>query len=197
MKVDIPDSHLADLKGRLSRTRYQDELRDVSKERGVPLADIKRITRYWATTFDRRTAEASLNNFPQYTTDIAADVFDPISVHFIHAKSTADGATFCCSSTGGRGASLRETKIVKPLTEGRPAFDMVIPSLPNFGFSGGITQAGFSVDQHAEVLHRLMIRLDYDEYVTQGGDWGAFITRAMASTYSPRYLKAQHLNLGF
>lgn len=99
---------------------------------------------------------------------------------------------------GWPGSFLEGTKLIAPLTAGTPpAFDIVIPSLPNFGFSGGIPKAGFSVDQHAEVLHKLMLRLGYDSYVTQGGDWGALITRAMASAYGPRHLKAQHLNLGF
>jgi pimeloyl-ACP methyl ester carboxylesterase len=196
-KIAIPDSELADLKERLLRTRYQDELEEVGRERGVPLADIKRIAEYWTTTFDWRKTEAALNQLPQFTTDIAAEGFDLITVHFIHAKSTVESAIPLMFVHGWPGSFLEGTKIIAPLTEGTPAFDIVIPSLPNFGFSGGIKKPGFSVDQHAEVLHKLMLRLGYDEYVTQGGDWGAFITRAMASAYSPRHLKAQHLNLGF
>jgi pimeloyl-ACP methyl ester carboxylesterase len=196
-KIAIPDSNIIDLKERLSRTRYQDELRDVGRERGVPLADIKRIAHYRATEFDWRKAEASLNEFPQYRTSIAADCFDPVTVYFVHAKSKVQGAIPLLFIHGWPGSFLKGIKVIEPLIEGTPAFAIVIPSLPSFGFSGRITQAGFSIDQHVEVLHKLMIRLGYDEYVTQGGDLGAFITRAMASAYSPRHLKAQHLNLGF
>ncbi|RWA03866.1 hypothetical protein EKO27_g11239 [Xylaria grammica] len=196
-KIAIPDSRLVDLKERLLRTRYQDELKGVSRERGVPLADIKRIANYWATMFDWRKREAVLNQFPQFATDITAEGFDPVTVHFIHVKSTVKGAIPMIFVHGWPGSFLEGTKMIAPLTEGTPAFDIVIPSLPNFGFSGGISKPGFSVDQHAEVLHKLMLRLGYDEYVSQGGDWGAFITRAMASAYSPHHLKAQHLNLGF
>ncbi|KAI0440577.1 microsomal epoxide hydrolase [Xylaria telfairii] len=196
-KIAIPDSELADLKDRLLRPRYQDEPKDVGRERGVPLADVKRIAKYWATTFNWRKAESALNQFPQFMTDIAAAGFDPVTVHFVHVKSTAKGAMPLMFVHGWPGSFLEGTKLIAPLTEGTPAFDIVIPSLPNFGFSAGIPRAGFSVDQHAEVLHKLMLRLGYDSYVTQGGDWGAFITRAMASAYGPRHLKAQHLNLGF
>ncbi|KAI1259017.1 microsomal epoxide hydrolase [Xylariaceae sp. FL1019] len=203
-KIDIPLSDIADLKSRLARTRYPDENEDNVNKKGSPPASVKRIVEYWSSTFDWRKAEAKLNSFPHFETDIAVDGFEPVSVHFIHAKSSKPKPSSGSIPIpvlfvhGWPGSFYEGTRLIKPLTENAEmAFDVVVPSLPNFGFSGGVSQSGFSVDQHAELLHKLMLRLGYDKYVTQGGDWGGFITRAMAMRYGPRHLRAQHLNLAF
>ncbi|KAI1503161.1 microsomal epoxide hydrolase [Biscogniauxia marginata] len=206
-QISIPDEQLDDLRDRLSRTRLPDELEGSGRDLGAPLADVQRLTQHWANGFDWRRAEASLNELPHFVTDLAADGFESLAVHFVHARSSVPGAIPLLFVHGWPGSFYEGIKLIEPLTnpsrgEGEdddkgdvPAFHVVIPSLPNFGFSEGTKKRGFSVDQHAEILHQLMLRLGYDEYVTQGGDWGWFITRAMGVRYAPRHLKAQHLNL--
>ncbi|KAI4601004.1 hypothetical protein KJ359_013169 [Pestalotiopsis sp. 9143b] len=200
-RIAVPDSELADLKDRLSRTRFPDELDGAAWDLGVPLADVKRLAAYWARSFDWRRAEAALNDgFPQYTAPIAVDGFGSIDVHFIHQRSARPGAVPLVFVHGWPGSFLEGTKLVGPLSrgdggdEGGPAFHVVVPSLPNFGFSGGVAQRGFSIAQHAEAVHRLMLALGYDRYATQGGDWGFAVTRAMGHLY-PEHARAQHLNL--
>ncbi|KAH8670997.1 microsomal epoxide hydrolase [Xylariales sp. PMI_506] len=195
-RISVPDSQISDLKDRLSRVRFPDELEAAEWDMGAPLGEVQRLAKYWAESYDWRSAEAQLNEFPQYTAELQADGFDPINVHFIHRKSAAPDAIPLIFVHGWPGSFYEATKIIEPLTrggEGQPAFHVVVPSLPNFGFSGGVSKRGFSVRQHAEVLHKLMRRLGYDQYVTQGGDWGWTITRAMSLLY-PRHVRAQHLN---
>ncbi|KAI1326796.1 alpha/beta-hydrolase [Xylariaceae sp. FL0255] len=182
-------------------TIYPNELQDAGRDIDAPLAEVNCLAKSWATSSNWRKAEDNLNKFPQFQTDIAADSFDPVIVHFIHVKSKVEGAIPLLFVQCWPGSFLESIKIIKPLTESNgkqtPVFDVVIPSLPNFGLSDAVEEKGFSVDQHGEVLHKLMLRLRYDECVSQGGNWGAFLTRAMTSRYSPRHLKAQHLNLCF
>ncbi|KAI0592902.1 microsomal epoxide hydrolase [Biscogniauxia sp. FL1348] len=203
-RIAIPDEQLDDLRDRLARSRLPNELDNSKWELGTPLTDVQRLTKYWATDFDWRRAEASLNEFPQFETDIAAEGFESLKIHFIHKRSSVPGAIPLIFVHGWPGCFYEGTKIIEPLTnpprdkDGKgdlPAFHVVVPSLPNFGFSEGTSKRGFSVDQHAEILNQLMLRLGYDEYVAQGGDWGFFVIRAMGRRYSPRHLKAQHLNL--
>ncbi|KAI5921456.1 microsomal epoxide hydrolase [Camillea tinctor] len=199
-RISIPDEQLQDLRDRLLNARLPDELEDSKWDLGTPLADVQRLTRHWATDYDWRRAEAALNEFPQFETDIAADGFEPLKIHFIHKRSAVPGAIPLIFVHGWPGSFYEGTKIVEPLTnpppgKDAPAFHVVVPSLPNYGFSAGTKKRGFSVDQHAEIMNKLMLRLGYDEYVAQGGDWGFFIIRAMGRRYAPRHLKAQHLNL--
>lgn len=199
-RIAIPDADLSDLKSRLSRARFPDELESAGWDLGAPLADIKRLTQYWAVNFDWRRAEAHLNEFPQFTTQISVDGFETFNVHFVHQRSSRPDAIPLIFVHGWPGSFYEGTKIIKPLVggdgdDGNPAFHVVIPSLPNFGFSGGTKKRGFSIAQHAELMNKLMLRLGYDQYVTQGGDWGWAITRAMSFLY-PAHARAQHLNLG-
>ncbi|KAI1875465.1 hypothetical protein JX265_004523 [Neoarthrinium moseri] len=196
-QISIKDSDISDLKDRLSRARFPDELEAAAWDLGTPLGDVKRLTQHWAETFDWRRAEAELNKFPQFTTPVQADGFEPLELHFIHQRSEAANAIPLLFVHGWPGSFLEGTKIIRPLAEGgdgHPAFHVVVPSLANYGFSEGTKKRGFSIDQHAEVLNQLMLKLGYGEYVTQGGDWGWAITRAMAKNY-PQHSKAQHFNI--
>lgn len=170
--VSFPESGVADLKKRLAQSIYPDEVADVGWDRGSPLSDVERLANYWATKFDFQQAESKLNQFPHYTTGIEVDGFGELSVHFIHVKSSVAGAIPLLFSHGWPGSFYEGLKIIKPLTEGQeggPAFDVVVPSLVNFGFSQGVTKKGFANEQHAETCHKLMLKLGYEKYVTQGG----------------------------
>ncbi|KAK8063037.1 alpha/beta-hydrolase [Apiospora hydei] len=197
-EITIPEPDLADLKVRLSRARLPDELEAAEWDLGAPLEDVRRLAKHWAAGFDWRKAEAELNRFQQFTTDVAADGFDPVKLHFIHQRSDDPDAIPLLFVHGWPGSIYEGTKLVDPLAKGgagnHPSFHVVVPSLPNYGFSGGVSKRGFSIDQYAEVLNKLMLKLGYDQYVTQGGDWGWFISRALSRHY-PQHVKATHLNL--
>ncbi|KAI1268775.1 microsomal epoxide hydrolase [Xylariaceae sp. FL1019] len=197
--ISIPDSDLEDLRERLRRTRFPSELSDVGTTMGSPLEAVKRIATYWAEKYDWRAAEASLNALPQFKTSIQVTGFEALDIHFLHVRSKREDAVPLIFVHGWPGSFLEGTKILKPLTEpedaSQPAFHVVVPSLPGYGFSQASSKAGFSIDQHAETMHLLMLKLGYREYATQGGDWGYGITRAMGRRYAPEFVKAQHLNM--
>jgi pimeloyl-ACP methyl ester carboxylesterase len=197
-QISIPDSSLSDLKTRLSLARFPDELDDAQWDYGTPLADVKRLAAYWKDSFDWRKAEKKLNELPHFTTSITVSGFSPIQVHFLHQKSSVPGAIPLLFVHGWPGSFLEVTKILAPLTSpppgsDLPAFHVVAPSLPNYGFSGATTKKGFALAQYAETCHNLMRQLGYTEYVTQGGDWGYYITRSIALLY-PSSCKATHVN---
>ena len=205
-QISIPESQLSDLKERLARVRYPDELEDAGWENGVPLAEAQRLTKYWAESFDWRKAEARLNEFPHFTTDLQADGFETLTVHFIHQRSSStdeDAAVPLLYLHGWPGSFYEGTKIIQPLAQGsgggggsggEPSFHVVAPSLVNFGFSQGTRKRGFSIQHQAEIMHKLMLRLGYQRYAVQGGDWGWFVARALSLRY-PDHAVAQHLNL--
>ncbi|KAI4151784.1 MAG: hypothetical protein LQ340_003308 [Diploschistes diacapsis] len=197
-QISIEDSQISDLKQRLSLARFPDELEGAGWDLGCPLSDIKRLTRYWFDEFDWRKAERELNNLPHFMTVIQCKGFDALDIHFLHRKSKVEGAIPLLFVHGWPGSFLEVTKLLKLLTDppfGQVAFDVVAPSLPNFGFSGGIKRRGFATEQYAETLHKLMTeKLGYKQYVTQGGDWGYEITRAIAFLY-PECCRANHLNM--
>ncbi|KAI0480227.1 alpha/beta-hydrolase [Xylariaceae sp. FL0804] len=198
--IAIDDAQLKDLNLRLSLSRFPDELAEAGWDMGSPLADVKRLVKYWQESFDWRKAEAALNRLPHFVTDIQCDGFEPLAIHFVHVRSGVEGAIPLLFIHGWPGHFLEATKILEPLTKGggdgaaaQPAFDVVVPSLPNFGFSQGTRQRGFALEQYAETMNKLMLKLGYDEYVTQGGDWGRHISRALAHRY-PSHCRATHLN---
>ncbi|KAK7999028.1 alpha/beta-hydrolase [Apiospora marii] len=201
-EIAVPEADLADLKVRLARSRFPDELEAAEWDLGAPLADIRRLAKHWQTTFDWRAAEARLNRFPQFTTDVAAEGFEPVNLHFIHRRSEDPDAVPLLFIHGWPGSVYEGSKLIDALTQAQdqggaddgPKFHVVAPSLPNYGFSSGVGRQGFSIDQYAEVLNKLMLRLGYDRYATQGGDWGWFISRALSHHY-PQHVKATHLNL--
>lgn len=198
-QISIPDSDIGKLKQKLSLTTFpQDVHFSDSWDYGVPLSDIKRLATYWQDGFDWRAAEAKLNaELPQFSTVVAVEGFGDIDVHFVHQRSDRPDSIPLLFCHGWPGSFLEVLKILPLLTEvsgpDQPSFHVVAPSLPNFGFSGKVTQAGFGIPQYAEVCHNLMLQLGYDKYVTQGGDWGYGVTRLMGSRY-PQHVLASHLN---
>ncbi|KAI1170196.1 microsomal epoxide hydrolase [Nemania sp. FL0916] len=198
--ISIPDADLSDLHQRLRRTRFPTELEDAGNDHGAPLADIRRLVTYWAEEYDWRKAEAELNALPHFTTTLqASGGFEALDVHFVHMRSKRADAIPLLFAHGWPGSFLEATKLLNPLTappdDSTPAFHVVAPSLPGYGFSEASKKRGFGADEIGEMFHQLMLRLGYDEYATQGGDWGFMITRAMGRRYAPEHVKAQHVNL--
>lgn len=198
--ISVADGQLEDLKARLSLAKFpQDELDGAGWDYGSPLQDVKRLTAYWRDAFDWRKAEAELNQHPHFTTSIQCTGFEPLQIHFLHQRSHVANAIPLLFIHGWPGSFLEALKIYKPLTDPgpnskAPAFHFVALSLPNYGFSSGSKKKGFSIAQYAETCNRLMIKLGYTEYVTQGGDWGYFISRAMSLLF-PENVKATHINM--
>ena len=196
--LSISDDQLQLLQEKLAATTLPDELDDAGWDYGAPLADIKRLVEHWKTKYDWRRAEASINKLPNFETRIHVDGFDPIDIHFVHQKSSHANAIPLLFVHGWPGHFLEVQKLLPLLsdgaTNGGPAFHVVAPSLPNFGFSAGVTKKGFGLKQYAETCHKLMLALGYDQYASQGGDWGFFITRLMGLLY-PQHLRASHINM--
>ncbi|KAK5311115.1 hypothetical protein LTR70_009009 [Exophiala xenobiotica] len=195
--VSFPEAHVTDLKERLARTAYPDELGNAGWDMGTPLSDVQRICEHWRTRFNWKEAEARLNELPQFTTPIQCDGFEELSIHFVHVRSQSDSAIPLLFSHGWPGSFIEVSKMACYLTESqdnRPAFHVVAPSLPNFGFSQGTKKRGFAIEQYAETCHKLMLRLGYEQYATQGGDWGWYVTRTMSLLYASSCL-ATHYNM--
>lgn len=199
-QISVPDSAIEDLKARLALAKFPDELDQAGWDLGSPLGDVKRLAAYWKHQYDWRRAEAEMNQYPQYTTSIAVEGFAPLKIHFLYKKSTVENAIPLLFVHGWPGSFHEGLKIFDKLTQGdgtkEPAFDVVIISLPNYGFSEGPSARGFAIEQYAECCNKLMLKLGYGEYVTQGGDWGFYITRAMSLLY-PQHVKATHLNFDY
>jgi hypothetical protein len=171
--IAVPASAIDDLKQRLSLARFPDELDDAGWDMGSPLSDVKRLTQYWKDNYDWRATEKELNKLPQFITPIQCDGFEPLAIHFVHQPSQVKNAIPLLFIHGWPGSFMEVTKILGPLGEGdginAPAFHIVAPSLPNFGFSESTKKRGFALAQYAETLNKLMLKLGYSEYVTQGG----------------------------
>ncbi|TFK97446.1 Alpha/Beta hydrolase protein [Pterulicium gracile] len=198
--IDIPDAKLQQLQAKLKLATLPDELDDAGWDYGAPLSDIKRLVNHWKSGYSWRDAEADLNaKFPQFTTDIDVEGFGSLNIHFVHKKSERVDAIPLLFLHGWPGCFLEVSKILPlltaPASEHEPAFHVVAPSLPGYGFSQGPGKKGFALDKFAETFNKLMLSLGYDEYATQGGDWGSFISRRMALLYGPKHVKAWHVNL--
>lgn len=177
-RIDIPQADLDELRLRLARTRWIDELPGAGWERGVPTGYLKELAGYWAEKFDWRAAEAELNAYPQFTTTI-----DGQNVHFLHVRSAREDATPLLLLHGWPSSVADFRDVIGPLTDpdsNASAFHLVIPSLPGHGFSGPLTETGWNDGRIAAALAELMARLGYDRYGVQGGDHGAFIAPALA-----------------
>ena len=195
--ISVPESDIQKLNDKLDSAIFPDELDDAKWDYGSPLNDIQRLTKYWRHDFDWRIAEEKLNKLPHFVTPIQCEGYETLKIHFLHKKSTVKGAIPLIFVHGWPGNFLEATKIIDSLSsakDGQVSFHVVAPSLPNFGFSEGTKKRGFAIEQYAETMHKLMLRLGYDKYVTQGGDWGWSITRAMSLLY-PQHCKATHLNM--
>ncbi|KAI4249290.1 MAG: hypothetical protein L6R40_000748 [Gallowayella cf. fulva] len=193
--LSVPDSQLERLSQKLQDTNLPDELDEAGWDFGAPLADIKRLTKYWQEQYDWRKAEAAINHLPNYKTPIDIDGYGTLDIHFIYQQSPIEGAIPLLFCHGWPGSFLEVTKILPLLTSSTtPSFHIIAPSLPNFGFSSPVTKRGFALPQYAETCHKLMLRLGYPHYVTQGGDWGCMITRIMSLMY-PTAVRAAHINM--
>ncbi|WP_081293045.1 epoxide hydrolase family protein [Mycobacterium colombiense] len=175
-RIDVPDDVLDDLRSRLARTRWPEAECVDDWSQGVPLAYTRELADYWASGYDWRSREAALNRFDQFTTEI-----DGLDIHFIHQRSPHADALPLVITHGWPGSIVEFHKVIEPLTNptsGRAedAFHIVCPSLPGYGFSGKPTHAGWGVEKIAEAWETLMLRLGYDRYGAQGGDWGAAVT---------------------
>ncbi|KAF2199229.1 alpha/beta-hydrolase [Delitschia confertaspora ATCC 74209] len=196
--ISVPDSQINHLNQKLSLTTYPDEL-DAADQwcYGAPLSDIKRLATYWEKTFSWRKAESEINNLPNYRTNIPVDGFDDVYIHFVHQVSPNPAAIPLLFCHGWPGSFIEVTKLLPLLhstSKDSPAFHIIAPSLPNFGFSSRIHKPGFALSQYAETCHKLMLTLGYNKYVTQGGDWGFYITRTMGLLY-PDHVLASHVNM--
>jgi len=176
-RVHVPQADIDDLRQRLARTRWASELPGTGWERGVPTGYLRELAAHWADRYDWRAHEAALNAHPQFITTI-----DGADVHFLHVRSGHPGATPLLLLHGWPGSIVEFLDMIGPLTDpaahgGDPAdaFHLVIPSLPGYGFSGPLPQAGWTDGRTAAALAELMARLGYQRYGVQGGDVGAFI----------------------
>uniref|UniRef100_A0A0W0FK69 Epoxide hydrolase N-terminal domain-containing protein n=2 Tax=Moniliophthora roreri TaxID=221103 RepID=A0A0W0FK69_MONRR len=194
-KIAIPDQALDHLKQKLKVTYLPDEIGDAGWEYGTPLADIRRLVTRWKDGYDWRKHEKMLNDeLPQFTMDIEIEGHGILNVHYIYRKSEVANAIPLLFVHGWPGSFLEVRKILSLLTSGTPSFHVVALGLPGYGFSEGTKIKGFNLSKYAEVGHKLMLALGYNEYVTQGGDWGYSITRNMAVTYGGQHIKAWHTN---
>jgi pimeloyl-ACP methyl ester carboxylesterase len=186
--IDIPQATLDDLHARLARTRWPDEVERAGWDYGANLGYLKSLVDYWQQTFDWRAQERLLNTFPQFTTEI-----DDIHLHFLHVKGKGTHPLPLLISHGWPGSFFEMYKIIGPLTDpesfgGDPvdAFDVVVPSLPGYGFSGPTNVRGVTVARIAEVFVSLMQDLGYPRFATQGGDWGLHITRTLGRAWASK-----------
>jgi pimeloyl-ACP methyl ester carboxylesterase len=193
-KAQVPQAAIDELRRRIADTRWPDQETDPSQ--GVPLARLQELVRYWGTGYDWRKAEAKLNALPQFVTTI-----DGVDIHFIHVRSPHKNALPLIVTHGWPGSVIEQLKIIGPLTNptahgGRAedAFDIVIPSVPGFGFSARPTDTGWGPDRIAQAWAELMNRLGYTRYVAQGGDWGSPISNSMGRQ-APKGLLGIHVNL--
>jgi pimeloyl-ACP methyl ester carboxylesterase len=195
-KVQVPQAALDDLRKRIAATRWPDKETVDDRSQGAQLAKLQELVRYWGGDYDWRKVEAKLNGFPQFVTTI-----DGVDIHFIHVRSRHKNALPVIVTHGWPGSVIEQLKIIAPLTDptahgggAEDAFDVVIPSLPGYGFSGKPTGTGWDPDRIARVWAELMKRLGYTRYVAQGGDWGSPISSAMARQAPPGLLGI-HINL--
>ncbi|KAL5342588.1 Alpha/Beta hydrolase protein [Aspergillus crustosus] len=167
-RIAVPDADLERLHQKLDATSFPDELDNAGWDMGVPLEHVKRLAAYWRNGFNWREQEQRMNaQFNQYTVPISVDDFENIDLHYLHHTSKTTGAIPLLFIHGWPGNFIEATKIIPLLTNGdenNPVFDVVAPSLPNFGFSSAIRKRGFGLKQYAEVLHTLMLALGYKEY---------------------------------
>jgi microsomal epoxide hydrolase len=195
-QVDIPQADLDDLGRRLAATRWPDELPEVGWDRGVPTAYLRELAEYWRTGFDWRAAEARINSFPQFVTEI-----DGATVHFIHQRSPEPDATPLILTHGWPGSVVEFLDIIGPLTDPRAhggdpadAFHVVIPSIPGYGFSTPLTETGWDVPRIANAWAELMTRLGYERFGAQGGDAGSPISLALGTIHPDRVIGV-HVNM--
>jgi pimeloyl-ACP methyl ester carboxylesterase len=188
--VNFPEEQLVDLRRRVKMTRWPDRETVSDDSQGVQSATIRELARYWETDYDWRKCEARLNALPQFITEI-----DGLDIHFIHVRAKHENALPMIVTHGWPGSIIEQMKIIDPLTNptahggtASDAFDLVIPSIPGYGFSSRPTTTGWDPDRIARIWTVLMQRLGYTKFVAQGGDWGDAITELMALQEPPGLL---------
>lgn len=195
-RIEVPQSDLDDLHDRLRRTRWPDDPAGIDWSYGVPVGYLRELADYWGANYDWRTAEARLNTFPQFTTEI-----DSQSIHFLHVRSPEAQALPLLMTHGWGGSSVEFLELIGALSDPRAhggdpadAFHLIVPSPPGFGFSGPTRETGWTILRVARAWAELMRRLGYDRYVAHGGDFGAMVSRALG-LIDPEHLAALHLTL--
>jgi len=194
-RINIPQASLDDLAERLEKTRWPSVLPGAAWQRGVPVDYLRGLADYWRAGFDWRAQERRLNAYPQYITEI-----DGQRIHFLHVKSPEPNATPLLLLHGWPGSFVEFLHVIGPLSDPRAhggdpaqAFDLVIPSLPGFGFSGPVDAPGWGSRRIAAALAELMRRLGYQRYGAQGGDFGAFVAPDLGRV-DPEHVIGVHVN---
>ena len=197
-RVNVSEEALADLRRRIKATQWPEREPVADASQGVQLATVQKLAHYWATEYDWRKVEARLNALPNYVTEI-----DGLDIHFIHVRSKHENALPVIVTHGWPGSIIEQLKIIDPLVnptahggKASDAFDVVIPSIPGYGFSGKPTGTGWDPARIARAWAELMKRLGYTRFVASGGDWGAMITDTMGAQ-APAGLLGIHLTWPF
>ncbi|TDY27118.1 pimeloyl-ACP methyl ester carboxylesterase [Paraburkholderia sp. BL6665CI2N2] len=195
-RVHFPDAEIRELRRRIKTTKWPDRETVPDDSQGVRLAMMQELAHHWATDYDWRKCEAKLNALPQFVTEI-----DGLDIHFIHVRSKHENALPLIVTHGWPGSVIEQLKIIDPLVNptafgasASDAFDLVIPSLPGYGFSSKPSTTGWGPDRIARAWVELMKRLGYLRFVSQGGDWGAIVSNVMAKQAPPE-LMGIHVNL--
>ncbi len=189
-QVNVPEAELTEMRKRIKATRWPERETVEDQSQGPQLATLQKLARYWETEYDWRKVEARLNALPNFITEI-----DGLDIHFIHVRSKHKNALPLIVTHGWPGSIIEQLKIVDPLTNptahgatAADAFDLVIPSMPGYGFSGRPTTTGWGPAHIARAWVVLMKRLGYTKFVAQGGDWGAVIVDVMGTQGHPELL---------
>jgi pimeloyl-ACP methyl ester carboxylesterase len=189
-RINVPEAALVDLRRRIAATKWPERETVSDATQGVQLATMQKLAKYWTTDYDWRKVEARLNALPQFVTNI-----DGLDIHFIHVRSKNPNPLPIIITHGWPGSIIEQIKIIGPLTDpvayggkAEDSFDVVIPSLPGYGFSGKPTAPGWNPVSTARAWATLMQRLGYTRYVAQGGDWGNAVSEVMALQQPPGLL---------
>ena len=193
--INTPEEQLTDLRNRINNTRWAEEECVNDWSQGIPLTYVREIADYWANQYDWRKSEQYLNTFDHFQTNI-----DDLDIHFIHQKSPHPDAYPLIITHGWPGSIVEFHKVIQPLVDptkhggkAEDAFHVVCPSLPGYGFSGKPSQSGWGVEKIAETWDQLMVRLGYENYGAQGGDWGAAVTTQIGRNMG--HCDAIHINM--
>ncbi len=193
--INTSEEQLTDLRNRINNTRWTEEECVNDWSQGIPLTYVREIADYWANQYDWRKSEQHLNTFDHFQTNI-----DDLDIHFIHQKSPHPDAYPLIITHGWPGSIVEFHKVIQPLVDptkhggkAEDAFHVVCPSLPGYGFSGKPSQSGWGVEKIAETWDQLMVRLGYENYGAQGGDWGAAVTTQIGRNIG--HCDAIHINM--